>query len=46
MALKRRRSEIAKEEASEYAKILHQRISEEKTKHDEAKKRRQSSMRK
>ncbi|KAF2093172.1 40S ribosomal protein S6-B [Rhizodiscina lignyota] len=46
IALKRRRSEMAKEAAADYAQILHKRIGEEKAKHDEARKRRASSMRK
>jgi len=45
-ALKRRRAESAKDAANEYAKLLHQRVSEEKAKHAEAKKRRASSMKK
>jgi len=45
-ALKRRRAEAAKDSANEYAKLLHQRVSEEKAKHAEAKKRRASSMKK
>jgi len=46
MALKRRRSEAAKDAANDYAKLLHQRVSEEKAKHADAKKRRASSMKK
>jgi len=46
IALKRRRAEASKDAANDYAKILHQRVSEEKSKHLEAKKRRASSMRK
>jgi len=45
-ALKRRRAENAKDAASEYAKILHQRVAESKHDRDELKKRRASSMRK
>jgi small subunit ribosomal protein S6e len=46
MALKRRRSEAAKDAANDYAKLLHQRVTEEKAKHADAKKRRASSMKK
>ncbi|KAI2235292.1 40S ribosomal protein S6 [Ophidiomyces ophidiicola] len=46
MALKRRRSESAKEQANEYAKLLASRVHEEKAKRDELRKRRASSMRK
>ncbi|KAF2668504.1 40S ribosomal protein S6-A [Microthyrium microscopicum] len=46
MALKRRAAESAKDAANEYAKLLHQRVSEEKNKHAEARKRRASSMKK
>jgi len=45
-ALKRRRAESAKDAANEYAKLLHQRVNEQKAKHVEAKKRRASSMKK
>jgi len=45
-ALKRRRAEAAKDAANEYAKLLHQRVSESKAKHLEARKRRASSMKK
>jgi len=45
-ALKRRRAESAKDAANEYAKLLHQRVAEEKNKHADAKKRRASSMKK
>jgi len=46
VALKRRRVEAAKDAANEYAKLLHQRVVEEKAKTTEAKKRRASSMKK
>jgi len=46
VALKRRRSEAAKDAANEYAKLLHQRVSEKKALTSEAKKRRASSMKK
>ncbi|KAF3481344.1 40S ribosomal protein S6-B [Arthroderma uncinatum] len=46
MALKRRRSEASKEAANEYAKMLANRVHEEKAKRDELRKRRASSMRK
>jgi len=46
IAIKRRRAEASKDAASEYAKILHQRVTEEKSKTAEAKKRRASSMHK
>lgn len=46
IALKRRRAEANKEAASEYAALLSKRIGEEKTKKDELKKRRLSSMHK
>ncbi|OCK83220.1 40S ribosomal protein S6-B [Lepidopterella palustris CBS 459.81] len=44
IALKRRRAEASKDAAAEYAQILHKRITEAKSQHDEARKRRQSSM--
>jgi len=46
LALKRRAAEAAKDAASEYAKLLHQRVTQEKAKHAEARKRRASSMKK
>lgn len=46
LALKRRRSEAAKEAASEYTTLLHKRVTEEKSKRSELRKRRASSMRK
>jgi len=46
VAIKRRRAEAAKDAANEYAKILHQRVAEEKSKQADIKKRRASSMRK
>jgi len=45
VALKRRHAEASKDAANEYAQILHKRINEAKTAHDEARKRRASSMR-
>jgi small subunit ribosomal protein S6e len=45
VALKRRRAEATKDAANEYAQILHKRINETKAAHDEARKRRASSMR-
>ncbi|KAF2658399.1 40S ribosomal protein S6-B [Lophiostoma macrostomum CBS 122681] len=45
IALKRRRAEATKDAANEYAQILHKRINETKAAHDEARKRRASSMR-
>ncbi|KAF2741057.1 40S ribosomal protein S6-B [Polyplosphaeria fusca] len=45
IALKRRRAEASKDAANEYAQVLHKRINEAKTAHDEARKRRASSMR-
>ncbi|KAK8220375.1 putative 40S ribosomal protein S6-B [Phyllosticta capitalensis] len=46
LALKRRNAEKQKDAASEYAKLLHTRVVEAKTAHDEARKRRASSLRK
>ncbi|KAE9965482.1 hypothetical protein BLS_007619 [Venturia inaequalis] len=46
IAIKRRRAEASKDAATEYAKILHTRVNEEKAKTADAKKRRASSMRK
>jgi small subunit ribosomal protein S6e len=46
LALKRRQTEATKDAANEYAKLLHQRVAEEKAKHSEARKRRASSMKK
>ncbi|KAK7518695.1 putative 40S ribosomal protein S6-B [Phyllosticta citricarpa] len=46
IALKRRNAEKQKDAASEYAKLLHNRVVEAKAAHDEAKKRRASSLRK
>ncbi|TID24363.1 40S ribosomal protein S6 [Venturia nashicola] len=46
IAIKRRRAEASKDAATEYAKILHTRVNEEKAKTLDAKKRRASSMRK
>jgi len=46
IALKRRRAEAARDAANDYAKLLHKRVSEEKAKHSEARKRRASSMKK
>jgi len=46
MALKRRQTEASKNAAAEYATLLHQRVTEEKSKQTELKKRRASSMRK
>jgi len=46
IALKRRRAESAKEQATEYAKLLAARVQEEKAKRTELRKRRASSMRK
>ncbi|MCJ1309093.1 40S ribosomal protein S6 [Agyrium rufum] len=46
MALKRRQSEKVKEAANEYAAILSKRVTEEKSKRSEARKRRASSMKK
>ncbi|KAF2404866.1 40S ribosomal protein S6-B [Trichodelitschia bisporula] len=46
IALKRRRSEAAKEAANDYAQILSKRVTEQKSKDLEAKKRRASSMHK
>lgn len=45
-ALKRRRAEAAKDAAADYAKLLATRVAEEKSKRDDIKKRRASSMRK
>ncbi|KAF2190789.1 40S ribosomal protein S6-B [Zopfia rhizophila CBS 207.26] len=45
IALKRRHAEASKDAANEYAQILHKRISEAKAAHEEARKRRASSMR-
>ncbi|KAF3008678.1 40S ribosomal protein S6 [Curvularia kusanoi] len=45
VALKRRRAEASKDAANEYAQILSKRISEAKASHEEARKRRASSMR-
>lgn len=45
-ALKRRRAEASKDAAAEYTKLLASRVAEEKSKRDEVKKRRASSMRK
>ncbi|KAI9720526.1 MAG: 40S ribosomal protein S6 [Chrysothrix sp. TS-e1954] len=45
-ALKRRRAETQKENAAEYAELLHKRVADSKTAKDEARKRRASSMRK
>jgi small subunit ribosomal protein S6e len=45
LALKRRNAEAQKESANEYAQLLHKRISESKAAHEEARKRRASSMR-
>jgi len=44
VALKRRRAEAQKDAATEYAQLLQKRISESKAAHDEARKRRASSM--
>lgn len=46
IALKRRRAEAAKDAAADYAKLLATRVAEEKSKRDDIKKRRASSMRK
>ncbi|KAI9865528.1 MAG: 40S ribosomal protein S6 [Vezdaea acicularis] len=46
IALKRRRAEASKDAANEYAQILAKRVSEEKAKKSELRKRRASSMRK
>merc|ERR1712115_382453 len=46
IALKRRRAEAAKDAANDYAQIMHKRVSEEKAKRAEIRKRRASSMRK
>jgi len=46
IAIKRRRAEASKDAATEYAKILHTRVNEEKAKTNEAKKRRAAAMRK
>ncbi|KAF8433311.1 ribosomal protein S6e-domain-containing protein [Terfezia claveryi] len=46
IALKRRRAEAAKDAAAEYAKLLATRVAEEKSKRENIKKRRASSMRK
>merc|ERR1712144_2207 len=46
IALKRRRAEASKDAANEYAQIMHKRVSEEKAKQAEIRKRRASSMRK
>ncbi|KAK6400996.1 40S ribosomal protein S6, partial [Oleoguttula sp. CCFEE 5521] len=46
IALKRRQAESSKDAANEYAQILHKRVAEEKSKQQEARKRRASSMRK
>ncbi|OJD31887.1 40s ribosomal protein s6 [Diplodia corticola] len=46
LALKRRNAERQRDSAAEYAKLLHQRVAEGKAAHDQAKKRRASSMRK
>jgi len=46
IALKRRRAENSKDQASEYASLLAKRVSEEKQKRSELRKRRASSMRK
>ncbi|TKA44373.1 40S ribosomal protein S6-B [Friedmanniomyces endolithicus] len=46
IALKRRQAEKAKDAASEYAQVMHKRVSEEKQKQADARKRRASSMRK
>ncbi|KAE8374745.1 ribosomal protein S6e-domain-containing protein [Aspergillus bertholletiae] len=46
IAIKRRRSEAAREAANDYAKLLATRVHEEKAKRDELRKRRASSMRK
>merc|ERR1712072_621008 len=46
IALKRRRAEASKDAANEYAQIMHKRVSEEKAKQSEIRKRRASSMRK
>lgn len=46
IALKRRRAEAAKDAAAEYAKLLATRVAEEKSKREDIKKRRASSMRK
>ncbi|KAF4304359.1 Ribosomal protein S6e [Botryosphaeria dothidea] len=46
VALKRRNAERQRDAASDYAKLLHQRVAENKAAHDEAKKRRASSLRK
>ncbi|OQO09224.1 hypothetical protein B0A48_06116 [Cryoendolithus antarcticus] len=45
IALKRRQAESSKDAANEYAQILHKRVAEEKSKQQEARKRRASSMR-
>jgi len=45
IALKRRQAESSKDAANEYASILHKRITEAKSAHEEARKRRASSMR-
>ncbi|KAH7122225.1 ribosomal protein S6e-domain-containing protein [Dendryphion nanum] len=45
LALKRRRAEAAKDAANDYAQILQKRLQEAKSAHDEARKRRASSMR-
>lgn len=46
IALKRRRAEAAKDAAADYAKLLATRVAEEKSKREDIKKRRASSMRK
>jgi len=46
IALKRRRAEASKDAAAEYAKLLATRVAEQKSKRDDIKKRRASSMRK
>jgi len=46
VAIKRRRAEAAREAANDYAKLLANRVHEEKAKRDELRKRRASSMRK
>ncbi|KAJ5605651.1 hypothetical protein N7510_008432 [Penicillium lagena] len=46
IAIKRRRAEAAREAANDYAKLLANRVHEEKAKRDELRKRRASSMRK
>jgi small subunit ribosomal protein S6e len=44
IAIKRRRAEASKDAAAEYQQLLHKRIAEAKSAHDEARKRRASSM--